>query len=357
MKKIFFNDIDIKNIINLYINGISSEKICLMYGVSPSLICRLLTKNNIKLKGNKKEVNELEIISIYLSNNFTMDEICRKFGVSKHKIRKVLLSNSVESKSSKKYNYYDDIFEKIDTEEKAYWLGFLFADGYVRKRKSNSELRLKLSSIDKKHLLKFKTFISPDDIPVVYEESKNKSKNGREYKKSKTFKISINSRKIVDDLIKLGCVNKKSLIIEFPKIDSKLEHHFIRGYFDGDGSISYSKKIICVNFVSGSSLFLEKLSSILNIRSGCKLANLVGSSKIFKYLNYTTSDDINKIFKYLYDGSIFLERKYEKFKYIFDNYDSIKFEIGKYRKMEYNKNKVKINDKRREDYRNRQSLQ
>lgn len=267
-------------------------------------------------------INENEVISMYLLKSFTIKDICEYFGVSKMKIRTILKKNKVESKSSKKYEYYDEIFNCIDTEEKAYWLGFLYADGYVRQRKSGSELRLKLSSKDKNHLLKFKKFISPDDIKVTYDI----------YNKSESYKISISSKKIVSDLIKNGCVNRKSNKIEYPNIHTSLNNHFIRGYFDGDGSISYGKSIT-LNFVSGSFKFLNEISNTLNYESKCKKANLVGRSENFRYLSYTTLDDIEKLYKYLYfESTVFLERKRERIEYIISNYTNIKKDINKNRR-------------------------
>jgi len=351
-KKIIFTQEEIKNIISNYKNGISSEKICLKYNVSASRICRLLKENNIKLRGSFKIINNSLLIDMYLSKKYNVNEICLKFSISKTKILSILSKNNIILKSSKKYSYNDNIFENIDTEEKAYWLGFLYADGYVRERKNiGSELRLKLSIIDKDHLLKFKKFISDDEnIPIVYEESKNKKKKLNDtdiqeyYNNSKTYKISINSKKIVSDLIKLGCVNKKSSIIEFPNINESFYKDFIRGYFDGDGSISYSKKAIVLNFVSGSLNFLKRISYELNKNCNCKHANLIGSSDSYKYICYTSLSDIESIYNYLYvcdENIIKLERKLAKIKHVIENYNNIINSINEGRRFKY-KNKQNI---------------
>ncbi len=267
---------------------------------------------------------ENEVIECYLSNHLSMSDICYKFGVSKFKIRKILKENNIKSKSSKKYNYNDSIFEKIDTEEKAYWLGFLYADGYVRVRKGvGSELRLKLAVVDKNHLIKFRYFISPDDIPMVYEE----------YKNSRTFKVSINSNKIVNDLINLGCVNNKSKVIKFPLLESNLITHFIRGYFDGDGSVSFTDKYIGLNFVSGSKYFLKEISNILENFAKCKNANLVGISDNYKYIQYNSKEDLYKLYDFLYkDSYFFLERKRIKYDYIIKNFNELKDRINMVRR-------------------------
>lgn len=280
--------------------------------------------------GKYIEIAETELIEMYLSNDYKVDEICKYFNVSKFKIRSILIKNNIVSKSSKKYSYNENIFENIDNEEKAYWLGFLYADGYVRSDKRGNELKLKLGVKDKEHLLKFKIFISDDEIPVFYEE----------YKNSKCYKVSINSKKIVNDLIKLGCINKKSLIIKFPIIKDELKNHFIRGYFDGDGSISYSKKMVLLNIISGSNIFLSEISKVFE-SIGTKNSNLVGVSNIYKYIQFSKMEDLYKIYQFLYkDSSIFLDRKKIKYTYIIDNYKNIIDEINLNRRISY-KNKKK----------------
>lgn len=347
-KKIIFTQEETNDIISHYKNGISSEKICLKYNVSASRICGLLKENNIKLRGSFKDIDNNLLIDMYLSKKYTTNEICLKFSISITKILSILSKNNIILKSSKKYSYNENIFENIDKEEKAYWLGFLYADGYVRERNGGgSELKLKLSIIDKDHLLKFKKFISDDEnIPIVYEESKNKKKKLNDtdiqeyYNNSRTYKISINSKKIVSDLIKLGCTNNKSKTIEFPNIDESFYKDFIRGYFDGDGSISYSKKAIVLNFVSGSLNFLKRISYELNKNCNCKYANLIGASNNYKYICYTSLFDIQSIYNYLYknEENIKLDRKLDKIKHVIENYNDIINNINEGRRFKY-KNK------------------
>lgn len=265
--------------------------------------------------GRYIKLDEEKVIDMYKSNIYKMSEICEYFNVSKLKIRKVLLLNNIESKTSKKYRYYDDIFETIDNEEKAYWLGFLYADGYVRERRSSSELRLKLSIKDIDHLLKFKLFISPDEIPVVDELSGN----------SKCVKISINSRKIVKDLINLGCTNNKSKTIKMPKIIDSLICHFIRGYFDGDGWIFIDKNMSpSFGVVSGSKEMIESINLIVS-----KYSNIT-KNKIYDYINYynfsyRSCTDIIKISNFLYNqSSIYLLRKKNKFDEVYSLYENNK---------------------------------
>ena len=114
-------------------------------------------------------------------------------------------------------------FEKIDTEEKAYWLGFLYADGSVGSKENKIELGL--AEKDLSQVEKFKQFIGLDN-KISYR------------KNTKSYRSSFRSQKCKQDLISQGCVPKKSLILTFPteqQVSHSLICHFMRGYFDGDG--------------------------------------------------------------------------------------------------------------------------
>lgn len=124
-------------------------------------------------------------------------------------------------------------FEKIDTERRAYWLGFLYADGCVSEVTENSKsIVLQLHPKDRYILEELLKDIK-SDRPIYV--------NKRGY-----VSISIGSVKMANDLIKLGCIPKKSLVLKFPAeniVPKDLMRHFIRGYMDGDGCISTYMKL------------------------------------------------------------------------------------------------------------------
>ncbi len=108
------------------------------------------------------------------------------------------------------------IISIIDNEYKAYWLGFLYADGYVRMKYNRSgELKLKLSSKDKEHILLFNKCISSNypikDLvsTILYKGQKSNSN---------VSTVSIYNTKIVNDLIKIGCVSKKLFLSDYQKM-------------------------------------------------------------------------------------------------------------------------------------------
>ena len=226
------------------------------------------------------------------------------------------------------YNYNEKYFEVIDSEHKAYWLGFLYADGYVepiyRKDKIKAfRIEIGLCIEDKPHLEKFIKDI--DSNVVISDRSQKVGK--KEYK---TCRVRINNTKMCRDLIKLGCTTRKSLVLTFPDVSivpNEFVKDFVRGYFDGDGCISYSErnyvdkrnnkeytqKNIVSSFV-GTEDFLTKLIDVLsehNVNfSFNKTANCGNACEI----RLTKRSGLLNLYHYIYDdATIFLDRKREKF--------------------------------------------
>jgi len=205
----------------------------------------------------------------------------------------------------RKYKVNEGYFDVLN-ENSAYWLGFLYADGYVRLRNGRSgTLKLKLKVTDRNHIEKFLNDIDSDH-PI---------KCGIDGK-SKFCLTSVNSNKMVKRLFELGCVNNKTFKIRLPDLTQNLMSHFIRGYFDGDGSISKVKN--------------RPNSFVLNICSNKNfnqhLVEYLGYGKIYEDINYSVItiskiNDVKNFRDYIYtENCIKLDRKYEVFKQIDDNY-------------------------------------
>mgnify|MGYP001335287013 CR=1 FL=1 len=212
------------------------------------------------------------------------------------------------------YNVNDNYFNKIDNEEKAYWLGFLMADGCIQERSGQDRIQLVLAIKDKDLLEKYKLALGFTG-PTNDNQKKSGPFTGLWYSK-----ISITSQKLVDSLAKYGCVPRKSLILTFPKIRKSLVRHFIRGYFDGDGSVFISQEkhwrngnifpVIHYRF-AGTKSFLEELNKQINLNG--RLTRPKGN-KVYE-LAYKRNKKLISFYNYLYkDATVFLERK----KAIFD---------------------------------------
>ena len=217
-----------------------------------------------------------------------------------------------------KYSVNQNYFNIIDNEWKAYWLGFLYADGMnkikrrIKSDKFDYSTSLCLAKIDKSHIEKFKNSLQSNS-PIRDHISKL---NGNIYNNSK---ILICNKQMCEDLNRLGCVPNKSLILKFPtedQVPKKFIRDFIRGYFDGDGCIHINliKKNIQFNLV-GTLEFIEKMQEILIKELDITKTKIQKSEKSRAYSFQCGSVvSIQKIYNYLYKNcNIYLDRKLKKF--------------------------------------------
>lgn len=177
------------------------------------------------------------ILNDYMLNNNGSSSISQKFGISAGAVLRLLKRKGIATKDQTEYRQYDldeGFFNTINTEEKAYWLGFLYADGYVDEE--GNTVRINLARIDKRHLEKFQQALKTK-IPI---KETIKHSNNKEYL---GCYLSVTCKRMALDLVKAGCYQRKSLTLKFPNFDivpEDLMRHFIRGYFDGDGCLTYS---------------------------------------------------------------------------------------------------------------------
>uniref|UniRef100_A0A6M3IQF5 Putative homing endonuclease n=1 Tax=viral metagenome TaxID=1070528 RepID=A0A6M3IQF5_9ZZZZ len=162
------------------------------------------------------------------------------------------MSNFYRGEQNKKYTLDESVFEKIDTPEKAYWLGYIIADGGVEYKPSR-KLVINIKESDSGHLGKFRDFIK-GDIPVkIYGEYK-----------SPRATVRICRRKIVSDLEKFGVCQNKSNSIRLPKIPKRYMPDCIRGIYDGDGCLHKDKKgQYRLSFYGGDSGLLRDISDYI----------------------------------------------------------------------------------------------
>jgi DNA-binding transcriptional regulator WhiA len=263
--------------------------------------------------GNRIDIEDNLVIERYneLKN---IKKVAISFGVSTRPIKRILDKNKILL-TNRRYNVNHSYFEVIDNEEKAYWLGFLFADGCVRKTKSGSQLILKLSIKDEEHLNLFKKNIESEH-KIVYAESKVITKNNV-LSVSNNCSLRINSNELVEKIINQGCVPRKTFTIERPKINDNLVRHFIRGFYDGDGNFFYSEKtkMSVMTIVCASDKFRQFLIEVMSSISGIGKIHLDEKKYTIKLVNV---EGIMNFLSYIYDdSSVELKRKkeyYEKYR-------------------------------------------
>ncbi len=310
MKKV--SSENVKILIEEYNNGFSCSELGRKYGVSHSAISGLLSRRGIKIRNNKidfTEVEKQEIINLYLSGKGTV-EISKKYSVSFSWVNEFLKSRNVKirnrSQASRIFKINEHYFDKIDSEEKAYWLGFIFADG-CNTRKG---FTISISRKDKDHLNKIKN--------VLYDDNRYNIKDAYAFCKGKKYKISqfwLTSKYLSGVLSGLGAIPAKSLVLKFPEwIDKLLIRHFIRGYFDGDGCLHvYRNRATATFSLIGTNEFLNSVNSILKNKIGLIECCMSKRNRVW-YLTTTRHNNLKLIYDWFYsDADLFLSRKKEKF--------------------------------------------
>lgn len=194
----------------------------------------------------------------------------------------------MKPKNNCKFNHH--FFNTIDTEPKAYWLGFLMADGGIcdTKKYGCLILSIHLASKDAEHLRLFHETI----------QSKNKVSLCKN-----SVRSSHSSDILCSDLIKWGCVPRKTLILKFPKIGHSLLSHFVRGYFDGDGSATISGTRLFLQFL-GTKEFLTRLKEVVGVNN-----KLIQRGKIWSF-QISKISECERISGWMYkNASVYLARK------------------------------------------------
>lgn len=229
-----------------------------------------------------------------------------------------------------------DYFNNIDTDEKAYFLGFLYADGYHLPRRNRISIQLAIKDIEILRKISFAIF-SKDYVKEHI--SKIAYLDGRPIGPTKYARLEINNKQISEDLLRLGLINAKSLICEFPRFLSQdLLFSFLRGYFDGDGCLTYSlrggsDRKYCLKFAC-SDVFALQLTEFLG--------NYQIYPKIYKQgkisiLQIITKAGIQKLLELIYkNASIFLPRKYQKHLEFIDYLEDLKIK-KQYKYIYFNK--------------------
>lgn len=258
------------DICSLYKKGISTVKIGKMYSTSHKVIARLLENNDIKRTGVGR----------------------RKYCVDEH------------------------YFDSIDNQNKAYILGFLYADGH--NSLSKGTITLSLQEEDRDILNKIRKELKSEK-PLVFKDYSNKHDYGYHYKNQ--YSLCFHSAYMCHKLEELGVYTDKSYTLKFPEwISLDLIPHFIRGVFDGDGSI-YGQKISERNFqvnatITSTKEFCESLQAICKEQLGINAGVYESSCKngITKVFTIGGRNKVKIFLDWIYkDANLFLERKHDRY--------------------------------------------
>lgn len=253
------------------------------------------------------------IISLYESG-LSQAKVGELYNVQGYVIGKILRKCGVQARDHshkfRKYTINENYFDVIDTHNKAYILGLLFSDGcnYPPQRR----VKLELQERDKDIL---------DKINIEIESNKPLSVNNLSDKNSNwqnTYRLDITNKHISDKLVELGMIQNKSLVLEFPQwLDISLYGPFLRGYFDGDGHIEWSKTKFLT--IASTSQFCEHVKifckKYLNI--DCSIYNTANKNSNTKVLHVCGKEKIKQFLDFIYnDADLCIERKYNTYQKI-----------------------------------------
>ena len=300
-------------------------------GVSDATGFYYLNKNNIIqhsiLKKQEKEKKIIECAKYYSENiGISIKKCAEKFGLKRWDLSDYLKKNNIKkhekmlavingkeyvisrkgSYGAKKYELDDTFFDVIDTEEKAYWLGFFLADASVSNNSNTISIGLSIRDYDHLHRLKKSLKITR---PI------------REFISSNGYKsciISFYSQNIKEKLISYNVIPNKKKYGKHPflLLNNDLIKHYVRGFFDGDGCVSESirketgAKRYAIEIASCQEMlvFIKKFLADNNI----EVSDIREHMSIYE-IRTSNNLEIIKFFNLIYkDANIYLPRKYER---------------------------------------------
>lgn len=307
-----------KKIIELYNQGKLSIDIAKSINRNVSSVCRYIKKQGLPLQNRAgcSIAEQKEIISDYLQG-LTIRELNEKYPkYSCSWINLLLRRAKVTRRNGKMPKLNCHYFENIDTEQKAYFLGLLYSDGHIDHTKNGHHFLIAISLIE-------------EDGYIIEEFAKEIQTNltVKHYTFTEKERVRcmaslvLGSKEMYLDLCTHGMVeNKIKNLKHMPVLDEKLIHHFIRGYFDGNGSIFvfHRSKNGTINLGAnfcGPYEFLDELNQKLNsvVKAQSKGRKPFNRGN-YASLHFGTNNTCSQLFKYMYkDAHIYLKRKYNKF--------------------------------------------
>lgn len=269
-----------------------------------------------------EEQQEKTIIEMY-NKRRPMSWISKAVGIPDKTIKKWLKENNYWTGHKYLLSYYDEFFfDKIDTEEKAYWLGFIFADGYLTS--NTNEVGIELAEKDFEHLVKFKKALQAErEVKLYYKNST--------FGPQVNARFSISSKHMHSILLGYYRSVKKTFEGFFPleAVPNELKRHFIRGFFDGNGSISLTRQEeghlldFSISF-NGKKETLQKIQNISGFSWNWSQRFPERNTDNYQISIGKVQDSI-AFLNYMYsDTVIFLDRKYERYLQIKQNREEYK---------------------------------
>lgn len=300
--------------------GWSAHKIGQVYGVSPDAIRRRI-KDNYWLAAKKNRngslsAQELSEIKAEVDEGIDYESICEKHQIAMSSLLNRIANNKWERKHrGNTYKFDEHYFDEITTFRQAYWLGFLYADGYIlsaRKRadrpRESQSFGFAIAQKDNELLLQFKKDLCADNPIHYYANTSSQYTNSSNY-----GRILLTSQHTVEKLKGLGVRENKTFFLSAPPIDKALIPAFILGYSDGDGSIIIDKNNKYQWQLCGTKELLTFIQEFFG--TNIKLEQRWPERENNNYtLHYCGNQQVPKLLDVIYkDATFCLKRKYNKY--------------------------------------------
>lgn len=268
---------------------------------------------------SKIVIEKDKIVPLY-EKNHSINQTAKELDISWGVCKRILQEYEVPLIShSNQYGAYQQLslFNKIQTEADAYWLGILYSDGWIRSDRNS----IGLGSVDRDLIEKFKDYTGTTNTILVKSAKTLIGKSlpeGRKVKTAKDFySLEFSSKATKENLIRLGCVPKKSLILTCPneqQVSTKLLWHFLRGYIDGDGWIIYNTETNRYSVgMLGTKQFLEEITQRLKINHYGHIRKKNNTKNTYEF-SITKRTLVEKMLEQLYhDATVYMDRKYKKY--------------------------------------------
>lgn len=287
-----------------FISGKSIKEISELTKLSQKEIRKILNSFGFYhyLDNPEKAILLKEIALKYIKDDkLSLLELSRIYNLDKNSLSKEIKRQGGIIINKQNITKFDDtVFDNINTEEKAYWLGFIFADGTIAShtlgKKPRYQFELSLGIKDKEHLEKFGTFMKYNNVKCD----------------SYRCRWIINSKHLWETLNNIGCVPNKSKILKFPPelINSPFISSFVRGYMDGDGCIGiYNNRLYCQCI--GTKDFLNQIKQSFSIDTNLG-HDLRWSDEVFNF-QLSGARCYYFLCKLYNNATIYLDRKYNKY--------------------------------------------
>ena len=246
----------------------------------------------------------------------------------------------------RKYTLNENYFDTLDSEDKAYFLGYLMADGY--NNESRGAIEASCSVKDKEFLEMLNKAIGSSKPIRLVQEKKN------------SYRMSLCGKHLSQRLSDLGCMQKKTFKLVFPNyLNEEMKRHFIRGYFDGDGCISYTfakrnnyfgnsfLSVATITSTESFCLYLKRyIKSILNVNS-TMLCRHPSHNNNNRTLQISGNKQVIRFAEWMYkSANLFLKRKFDKIEIIKKTIDKRDIIVHDLRKKNGTKIIMEVNRRR-----------